>query len=263
MKNDKIACFFTGGYTEACGYMQVFLSRINDSFFYEQCMPNSVRKKKGTPKKLEDCYNGVTGHALISKVYEFLKKSFIMDRFNKGAYKGILIEDDLDGRFDYLNEEQIESYENDIRKNIADILGKTYPVFFVYASPEAESWFLSDWNNGFGHLFSQSVYFDEYSASERKKFSLNVKKNIEYGLLKKNTVCVESYAHADDGSYRKLSDDIFSLIEKQNIKNHVAFSYSKSLHGSQMLKQIEPDKVRKKCNIYFNRSYLALKNANV
>ena len=261
VKGDKIACFFTGGYTEASGYMQFFLSKINDSLVYEQCIPNSVRKRKGMPKQIRSDYNGITADALLDKVYECLSASPIKEKFLNGIYKGLLIEDDVDGRFDSFNDDEIASYENKIAQKIKTILGKDCPVFFIYASPEAESWFVSDWNNGFGYFFSDSVYFDSYPTAIRKKFSIELKKQIETKLLKKDTLCIERYAHADDGNYRKLSDDINVLICEQNIRTGTAFSYSKRIHGPQMLKKIDPDKVREKCVFHFSRGFFALKNA--
>ena len=268
----KLACFFTGGYTEASGYMQIFLKKINNRYEYEQCMPNSTRKRKGSPKKLIDEYNGITGEALISKVYEYLKTPVVMQKFNSGVFSGILIEDDLDGRFDRLSPKEIEKYENSIRKNISEILGKNYPVYFVYASPEIESWFASDWDGGFGNFFCNGIEFRRFDKNLRRYFSILLRKRIEFDLLE-GCRSIERYTYAN-GQYRKLSRDIDNTIAEINIiidntdtsahiaDNRSGFHYSKNEHGSRILRDINPDKVREKCTEYFARCYLALANEN-
>ena len=65
---NRIACFITCGYTEA-GAMQSFLKRINENFEYKQYLPNKTIKKKGMPKIIPDEINGLTGTALLEKIY--------------------------------------------------------------------------------------------------------------------------------------------------------------------------------------------------
>lgn len=268
----KLACFFSGGYTEAAGYMQLFLGRINDEYDYIQCLPNSTRKRKGDLRKLEDDINGITGDNLLEKVYEKLEKSYIKNEITKGAFEGVLIEDDLDGRFEGKNWEEINDFEGKIRKKIEMILGKKVPVYFIYAAPEIESWFISDWENGFGYFFNNTLKLPKgFTESDRKTFAIHLKADIKKKLLKNGKIAIEEYAHSQ-GKYRKLSKDLEYLIEKRNgeeINNKErkedfdfgkGFYYSKRIHGPFILKYINPDKVKEKCDYYFLKSYLELKN---
>lgn len=91
---DKIACFLTCGYTEA-GAMQFFLRKINDKYEYKQFLPNKTIKKKGDSKAISSQISGLTGEALLEKIYDIISKH----KDEIVQCKAILIEDDLDGRF--------------------------------------------------------------------------------------------------------------------------------------------------------------------
>ena len=136
---DVIACFLTCGYTEA-GAMQFFLKKINDRYEYRQCLPNKTIKKKGMPKKIDDKMSGRTGEALLEKVYELIEKH----RDEYSQCRAILVEDDLDGRFAGYSQKEVGEYNRKIIEKIQDKLGKKLPVFVLYASPEAESWFIAE-----------------------------------------------------------------------------------------------------------------------
>lgn len=268
MVKKKLACFFTGGYTEAEGYMQLFLSKINDNYEYQQCIPNSTRKRKGSPKTIKNEYCGVTGVALLDKVYEYIGKSYIIDQFKNDIFYGILIEDDLDGRFEGLNITEIENRERDITAEIHKIVGKKCPVYFVYASPEIESWFIADWDNGFGKFIREKKYGFAKDTGYRNKYAINLKKNIETELFLDGEIKIEDYAYSL-GEYHKLSDDLARVIEKTNVelsqdlgKNDLGFRYSKKNDGAKMLRYIEPTKIKEKCTKYFAKSYIDLKRNN-
>lgn len=100
---DRIACFLTCGYTEA-GAMQFFLRKMNDQFEYKQYLPNKTIKKKGDVKSINSSISGLTGEALLEKIYNILEKH----RNEIAKCKAVLIEDDLDGRFHDYSEEQVE-----------------------------------------------------------------------------------------------------------------------------------------------------------
>ena len=68
---NRIACFLTCGYTEA-GAMQFFLREINNSFEYKQYLPNRTIKKKGDSKNIGSSISGLTGKALLTKVYSII-----------------------------------------------------------------------------------------------------------------------------------------------------------------------------------------------
>ncbi len=71
---ERIACFLTCGYTEA-GAMQFFLRKMNDKYEYKQYLPNKTIKKKGDAKRLIPEISGLTGEALLEKVYKILEKN--------------------------------------------------------------------------------------------------------------------------------------------------------------------------------------------
>ena len=102
---ERIACFLTCGYTES-GTMQAFLRKINSSYEYKQFLPNKIRKKKGTEKIIADNINGLTGEKLIAKVYDILKNHSNEIK----ECKAIIIEDDLDGRFNGWSGEKVKKY---------------------------------------------------------------------------------------------------------------------------------------------------------
>ena len=85
----RIACFITCGYTEA-GAMQAFLRKINDKFEYKQYLPNRTVKRKGDSKSISSNISGLTGDALLEKIYEIIAKN--VHEISNCA--GIIIEDD-------------------------------------------------------------------------------------------------------------------------------------------------------------------------
>lgn len=142
-----------------------------------------------------------------------------------------------------LNEESLynaKTVRNDINALIKEI-EKAFKSFYSYSSVEFDTKRI--------RRRGEANAFDQFLLRDGTK------------LLKKNSIRIESYAHADNGGYRKLSDDINTLIADQNKKDCTEFFYSKRGHGSQMLLQIDPGKVREKCTIHFSRGYFVLKKA--
>lgn len=267
---ERIACFLTCGYTES-GTMQAFLRKINSSYEYKQFLPNKIRKKKGTEKIIADNINGLTGEKLIAKVYDILKNHSNEIK----ECKAIIIEDDLDGRFNGWSGEKIKKYKRDIIFEIQENIGIRLPVFFIYASPEIESWFIADWKNGYKYLYTSSEFVEDLELNERKFFVNHLKKYINKHILRGYQDNIEHYGFFND-EYIKLSDKIKEAIEfdckeyishisklnhemVQKICNSKKLYYSKKYHGSIMLKNIDPDIVASKCTCYFQESYLQLK----
>ena len=150
MVKPKVACYITGGWTE-CGYMTHFLEKINSTYDYRQRFPQKNIGKKGKLKS-EFKIDGKTGTDLIRYVYDDVSKhsSELKD------YAAILIEDDMDDRFflpskvmrDY---ELIEKKKLEIQEKIRKKMDNSdIKVFFLYALPEIEAWFIADWNHTFG-----------------------------------------------------------------------------------------------------------------
>ena len=170
----RIACFLTCGYTEA-GAMQFFLRKLNDKYEYKQYLPNKTIKKKGDPKSISPNISGLTGDALLEKIYDILEKN----REEISACKAVLIEDDLDGRFHNDDDAKIDEYKNQIINKVHSRLQKDIPVFILYASPEVESWFLADWKNGFEYLYCDSGVVTDVERNARHYFSYHLRQYID------------------------------------------------------------------------------------
>ena len=86
----RIACFITCGYTEA-GTMQAFLRKINDKYEYKQYLPNRTIKKKGDSKAISSKLSGLTGDALLEKIYEILKRNVCEISTCEALHGGIML----------------------------------------------------------------------------------------------------------------------------------------------------------------------------
>lgn len=263
---DRIACFLTCGYTEA-GAMQFFLRKMNSKYEYKQYLPNKTIKKKGDPKSINSQISGLTGDALLEKVYRILEKN----REEIGKCKAVLIEDDLDGKFHGYSDEWIEEYKNQIIYKVHEKLQKDIPVFILYASPEAESWFIADWKNGFEYLYSDSGVVTDVEYNAKRFFLHHLKQYIQNNVLKEYAENIEEYGWFD-GEYTKLSDRIICAIQTE-VKDYIGelkgiklsyvkqiiesrdLYYSKKLHGDIMLRNIQPDIIADKCRKYFGGTY--------
>lgn len=266
---ERIACFLTCGYTEA-GVMQAFLKRINSKYEYKQYLPNKTIKKKGQPKKINDEISGLSGEALLKKIYEILEKN----RDDISKCKAILIEDDLDGRFYGKNEDEIEEYKQSIIAKVHGKLKKELPVYFLFASPEIESWFIADWKNGFEFLYTESGIVKDLEQNIRLFFVHHLKYFINKNVLGEYCNNIENYGWFDSG-YVKLSDQIIDAIQIKvkeyintlsNINLDYAkriyesrdLYYSKKIHGYVMLNNIDPQIVAENCKVYFACFYREL-----
>lgn len=267
---NKVACFLTCGYTES-GAMQFFLKKINNSFDYIQYLPNKSIKKRGTSKIINNNINGLTGEALLEKVYSIITKH----KNEIESCVAIIIEDDLDGRFSKFGVEEVKKYKDTVVNKLHDKLGKKIPVFILYASPEIESWFIADWENGFKYLYHKSSVVKGIKDDNVKKyFCHNLKKYINKKILKQYKNNIEEYGYFG-GKYCKLSDMITDAIQcgvkgyikkqhnsntqKSKIIKQICESselyYSKKLHGDIMLRNIKPEIIERKCRKYFASTY--------
>jgi hypothetical protein len=267
----RVACFLTCGYTEA-GAMQAFLKKINGEYEYKQYLPNRTIKKKGDPKNISSSISGLTGLKLLEKVYKIIENH----RSEIAECTAILMEDDLDDRFSGFTEAQIVAYNKNVKERICQILGHEIPVFLMYASPEIESWFLADWENGFSYLYCNSGCVVDLNMNSRKFFVTHLKQFIEKNVLKEYCDNIELFG-TFDGKYIKLSERLIEAVQteaKEYIKalpgtnteyvdqivNSRCLYYSKKLHGDIMLRNIEPQNVAKDCTVYFRAVYFELQN---
>lgn len=262
MVTKRIACFLTCGYTEA-GAMQAFLRKMNGNYEYKQYLPNKTVKKKGDPKTISPEISGLTGSALLEKVYTIIKNH----KAEIAQCSGILIEDDLDGRFHGMATSDIERYNDSIKKEIYSIIEDHVPVFLLYASPEIESWFIADWDNGFGYIYNFSGCVTDMETSAKMFFTHHLKRFINLYILKEYSNDIESYGYFNQ-VYYKLSDQIIEAIQT-GVKEYISvlpninkryseqivssrdLYYSKKLHGDRMLRNLEPSVIANKCRHFF------------
>lgn len=273
MVTKRIACFLTCGYTEA-GAMQAFLKKINDNYEYRQYLPNKTIRKKGDPKTISPKISGLTGSALLEKIYTIIKNHAV----EIAQCSGILIEDDLDGNFHDMTASDIELYTNSIKEKIFSIIGNHIPIFILYASPEIESWFIADWDNGFGYIYNSSGCVTDIDTPAKKFFSHHLKQYINIYILKEYSNDIENYGYFNQ-IYYKLSDQIIKAIQT-DVKEYISvipntnkiyseqilsskdLYYSKKLHGDRMLRNLEPSIIANKCRHFFFPIYNMLSNFN-
>lgn len=263
---DRIACFLTCGYTEA-GAMQFFLKKINERYEYKQYLPNKPIKKKGYAKNIKSEFSGLTGEPLLEKIYEILEKH----RDEISNCKAVLIEDDLDGRFYQKSRQEIEEYKNNIIVRVHEKLQKDIPVYFLFASPEIESWFVADWKNGFEFLYLDDGIVKDIERNAKLFYLHHLKQFIDKEILGDYSDIIEEYGWVD-GKYVKLSDQIIAAVQTDvkerintipNVNSDYAkqieksrdLYYSKKLHGDRMLRNIQPEVVANKCKVYFADFY--------
>jgi len=277
----NVGCFFTGGYTES-NSMLIFLKRINDNIRFKQFCPNRTRKRKGVcpERDLVDENSGLTDKALLRYVYEYLTEN----RKEFSNIDAIIIEDDLDGRF---NEEatsgdittkvskRTEAFGvhcKEVREKVRKILEKdeNFPVIQFYASPEIEAWFLSDWANSFGEIYGPKG-LSVLNTRENNFFSSRFQPHIRKEVLFEYSECIENYGYFE-GKYSKLSDKIIESFSSfkvlmgteprrmsKAISGNRELCYSKRTHGDEMLRRILPANVVRRCPVYFRESYDQLK----
>lgn len=268
----RIACFFTGGYTEL-NAMKYFIKKINPKNEYIQLCPTGVRKSSRAIKNrdltsIDNHINGLTGSKLIEYVLKIIKTP----KFHEEHYDAILIEDDKDNRFlkimqdggSNIDSNAWNAFKKDLREKIHKELDMHVPVIILLAAPEVEAWFVSDWDNSFA-----KIYKDCIAVKQNNFFSIIFRKFVNNKILTKLYMKnVEAYGYFS-GKYVKLSEKIQDALrsleflhnnpKSQEIDKRV-INYSKRTQGATMLFQIEPDIVLHSCNYFFKECYSMLKN---
>lgn len=266
----RVACFFTGGYTEL-NEMKNFMGRINGDIKYIQLCPygtkrskDSVLKRRKHTKNMVPSQSGLTGQCLIDHVLSFIKT----ERFAEENYDAILISDDKDNRFLRIDENGYSSkdvYQWDMFKSeLVEKIHQSYPdlpVVFFFSAPEIEAWFVADWNNCF-----EEEYKDCFGMKQQKLLSHRLRCWVKDHVVTEHyTDKIEDYGYFDF-KYRKLSEQIQDMFENPCLFEGVAQSndahigYSKRKNGENMLGRLNPENVLKKCNFYFREGYYGLKN---
>ncbi len=266
----RIACFFTGGYTEL-NAMRGFLRKINPQADYIQLCPTGKRRSKkdimGRHIDVMDPeQNGLTGKALLDHMLSFLDSN----RFREEGYDAILIEDDRDDRFLSLRSDGSsridraawEKFQQDVRSQV-ERYAPGIPVLFILAAPEVESWFIADWEHGFGQVFRS--FFSRSAPQYYHFFQGKLRRYVNETIL---TSCyqdrIEEYGYFDS-VYRKLSAQLQAALAEEALfegypgeEEPPALSYSKRTQGEDMLWALEPQQVLRHCPLFFKDGFLAL-----
>ena len=248
--------------------MQSFLTKINPDLEFKQFLPNKTRKRKGTPKTINKEISGLTGNSLVNKVCEIISKhnSEIQN------CRAILIEDDLDGRFYGMHPNDVNAYNTKIAEKVREALKRPdFPVILLYASPEIESWFIADWENGFKKLYCNSRIVTSLDYRTRQFFATNLKVFINDHVLRQYADDIEEYGWFGN-TYLKLSEQLMKAIRTDSkqyisqlhgtnreivdqILDSKELYYNKNLHGDIMLRNIDPVTVSRKCRKYFSPAF--------
>ena len=265
----RIACFFTGGYTELYGMTQ-FLIKINGDVDFIKLTPTRERRSKEDIRNrtrhmeiIAKRESGLTGEKLIEHVKEFVQS----ERFKEEQYDVILIEDDKDDRFltiqddgtSVFNEEEWETFKDDVQKQLQDV-GVTIPIILIMAAPEVEAWFLADWDNSFGAEY-RKILSNEQNQYFSTKFRIHINEEILTERYKDN---IESYGYFDR-KYVKLSEKIQKSLDENDFMAGYSgecsgkmIRYSKTQNGGRMLANIDSQKILQKCSHCFREGYYKL-----
>lgn len=264
----RVACFFTGGYTEL-NAMKVFMKKINSSVQFVQLCPSGSRKSKRAitgrhTDEIKGSQSGLTGEQLIEYVFRMTDEP----RFLEEEYDAILIEDDKDDRFLSIQDDGTAVIDADrwklYRDCIVERLHEKHPnvsIFFFLAAPEIEGWHLMDWKNSFGSVYKDSLKTEPNNYFSHQ-FYLHVQDTILQEPYNKN---IEAYGYFD-GIYRKLSGELQTalasfdfLADYSPAQDYESIRYSKRIQGEIMLERIDPDTIAKHHTVFFSPEYRRLK----
>lgn len=276
----RAACYITGGYSE-CGDMTAFISKMNPDLKLDQRCPIRPKYSKNRQKRTDSLreFQGMTGSNLISYVCKDIRDHFYNINANYN-YDIIIIEDDLDFRFHEFSNEEIEKYykqrQKDIENELSNLRVPASPqIYFLFASPELETWFLSDWDHSFKKYYSAKIK-GELGAffSNRLQSYLN---NHVLGLFRDRPeeyfVFSGDYDQKGKAKSKKLSEEIqaafddviLSICNDSTVQDSFKsfflecrtgrIHYSKKVHGAEMLSEIIPEIVASKCLRFFAPTY--------
>ncbi|MDR2869573.1 MAG: hypothetical protein LBV04_03900 [Deferribacteraceae bacterium] len=166
----------------------------------------------------------------------------------------ILLEDDLDKRDkDIIPKDFLAQTQERMLSEFNKITTKhNARLICLYAAPEIETWFIEDWENGFG---SQKYVLDH-----------QIKAGLRKAIYDMKSKCNQGFERYHQHFEPKLSEWISSKIQELSITHVVTdpakASYSKRIHGSVLLQQLDPAKLEAQCRLYFSPAYRAIQAIN-
>ena len=228
-----------GGEAEVRGLFP-FLDKTFPGCRFERKTP--VRDKPG-PKPNKASSYGRTGKSLIDQIKQELPLAL---KAEPNKCDLILVFDDLDCRDSQKQKEKIEKIWSEISKKIpecADI-----KIFVGFAAPEIEAWIIADWNN------SIAKNSDFRGRHERMRWWLRTQKKVSF----ENPESFSEYDAEKDCCREKLSKALVESSVQDEVDRYKA-RFSKGYHTPLLLREIDPNKVQKKCPL-FRELYNYLKN---
>lgn len=236
--------FCSAGYTETGG-MKAFLQRINPDITWERCFP-AVDKPNLKKGRMKDTplrkVSGTSGDHLVERMLDIISQPLFE---HDQRYDLILLIDDMDCRFNHDNEAYEDWLLNTFNR-VEHTLGRHVLFETLFASPEIETWFISDWGNGFG--------------KEYRDIAVKLRREIN-ALLDTYQNCPEDYGgplHNGSCTF-KISTKIQDIFAQLGNTRQV-YWYSKRVNGPAMLNRLEAEEVAKNCARYFRPVYMRLKN---
>lgn len=271
----KVGYFCTAGYTELGG-LQPFLNKIRpNEVRFIRCFPTGVKQnlKVGrmntTPvTDKDDKVNNVSGYtgerlfdAMIEKLEQFRDNGY----WDEEQFDYLLLIDDADCRFNGVEDlkqaidQQLQAWQAGVDEVFQG--SRTVPLIVLFASPEAEAWFVADWQNSFRFDYHSAV------ASQLHHY---IHQNILRGSSVEMFGGAPDFASGQAACRIKLSEEMVAAFHRipqfgtpifQDIfHNHPQNrTYSKRVQGPSMLKRIEPEVVAASCTSFFAPVYRQLK----
>jgi hypothetical protein len=227
--------FAGGGESEIRGLIP-FLEKNFPGCKFERKTP--ILQKPG-PKPGKVSGYGKTGKSLTEQINQELPISL---KSQPNECNLILVFDDLDCRDPIKQREEILAAISKIPE-CADI-----EKFVGFAAPELESWIIADWNN------SIAKHPDFRGRHERMRWWLSTQRNIHFD----NSESFSEYDPKRDCCQEKLSS---ALVDSSILEEFDSSTtrFSKGLHTPQLLLNINPEEVQRKCPL-FRELYNYLQN---
>lgn len=219
--------FSGGGEAEVRGFLP-FLEKTFPGCRFERKTP--VRQKPG-PKANKAGSYGRTGKSLIEQIKQELPTALKVES-NKCDL--ILVFDDLDCRDSQKQKSQILA---ELSK-IPECAG--IEKFVGFAAPEIEAWIIADWNNS---IAKNSDF--RGGRHERMRWWLTTQRKVPFDTP-------ESFSEYDperDCCREKLSEALIESSVQDEVDRGQA-RFSKGSHTPLLLREIDPNKVQKKCPLF-------------
>lgn len=235
-----------------------------------QVFPSNVKEKPGAkPDGRMRQPTGASGKRLIERMRDSLKMPSTLKLIRDGDY--ILIIDDADCRF--ASYEEMLARQASLEEEVKALAGRNIRLRMLLASPEVETWFFSDWRNGFSHLIQEQLRNQCGWNDSRWTRVSAILRNQLHGILKEHGYSVETperfgmpYCESKGTCAYKFSAFISSAFERTSVEindrkiiiDPPRQEYKKDAHGSMMLRRIDPAAIAQKCKIFFSPVYKEL-----